>query len=82
MAGLAPTTSVRPNISGLSGFKASVVAGNQHKNDGTQIDSNTMARNLGKSCMDGKNCLSKMNLLKSSNPIGGWSTGGGTKLLG
>ena len=86
MAGLAPTTSVRPNISGLSGFKASVVAGNQHKNDGTQIDSNTTARNygcgLGKSCMDGKNCLSKMNLLKSSNPIGGWSTGGGTKLLG
>ena len=30
MAGLAPTTNVRPNITGLPAYKVSIIAANQH----------------------------------------------------
>lgn len=61
MAGLAPTTNVRSNISGMAGYKVSMAAANQHRNDGTSIASNQAARGagcgLGKSCKDGRNCI-------------------------
>jgi hypothetical protein len=91
MAGLAPTTNVRPNITGIRGYYVTATAGNQFLEGPTGGVASVLAVNttsrgwgcgLGRSCADGKNCLMKMNLYTGSNTIGGFSTGGGTKLLG
>ena len=77
MAGLAPTTNVRPNVTGLPGYKVGIVAANQHDACGNEIASNTDAINngcgLGKystACSDGKNCLIHLNLWNGSNTVG------------
>jgi len=83
MPGLAPTTNVRPNITGLPGYKASIIAANQHNSDGSVITSNTLSMQqgcgLGKSpliaCGDGKKCLTHLNLLMGANTIGSFKTG-------
>jgi hypothetical protein len=66
MAGLAPTSTVRPNITGLPGYKVAAVAANQHRRDGTKIASNTTALNngcgLGKNCSNGEQCLKYLKL--------------------
>tara|TARA_X000000368_G_scaffold369173_1_gene317558 strand:+ start:298 stop:1815 length:1518 start_codon:yes stop_codon:yes gene_type:complete len=66
MAGLAPTSTVRPNITGLSGYKVAAVAANQHRRDGTIIVSNTDALNngcgLGKNSSNGEQCLKYLRL--------------------
>tara|TARA_Y100000741_G_scaffold206308_1_gene157000 strand:+ start:1317 stop:1652 length:336 start_codon:yes stop_codon:yes gene_type:complete len=88
MAGLAPTTNVRPNITGLNGYKVAFTAANQHNNDGTKIASNTTALNNGcglgkygkKACTDGTRCLKHLNLWKGANTIGHFKPGR-TKLL-
>lgn len=91
MAGLAPTTNVRPHITSLPGYKVSLPAANQHKNDGKSIASNTNSIQngcgLGKStynniaCKDGRKCLTYLNLLTGANAIGPFATGR-SKLLG
>ncbi len=88
MAGLAPTTNVRPFISGIPGYKVAVTAANQHNNDGTSINSNTLSMNagcgLGKyktACADGTACLKYLNLYTGANTIGTFATGR-SRLLG
>ena len=85
MAGLAPTSNVRPNITGLPGYKVAVTAANQHNNDGSVINSNTKSLNkgcgLGKSCSDGKRCLTHLNLMNGNNTLGTFRTGR-SRLLG
>ena len=73
MAGLAPTTNVRPHITSLAGYKVAAVAGNQHRNDGTSIAGIQAALNngcgLGKNSMCGENCLKYLRLwTPNSNP--------------
>ncbi len=79
MAGLAPTTNVRPNVTGLAGYKVGITAANQHKNDGSELASNTTAMNegcgLGKRCEDGKKCLKHLNLWTGPNTVGVFQTG-------
>lgn len=85
MAGLAPTTNVRPNVTGLPGYKVGVTAANQHNNDGTAISSNTLSMSagcgLGKRCADGTACLKHLNLFTGANTIGTFATGR-SRLLG
>tara|TARA_B100001175_G_C19363622_1_gene568322 strand:+ start:207 stop:530 length:324 start_codon:yes stop_codon:yes gene_type:complete len=85
MAGLAPTTNVRPNVTGLPGYKVGVTAANQHNNDGTAITSNTLAMTagcgLGKRCADGTACLKHLSLWTGPNTLGFFQTGR-SKLLG
>ena len=85
MPGLAPTTNVRPNITGLHGYKVGVTAANQHNNDGSAIASNTASMNagcgLGKRCADGTACLKHLNLWTGANTVGYFQTGR-SKLLG
>tara|TARA_B100001175_G_scaffold286813_1_gene268797 strand:+ start:1717 stop:2040 length:324 start_codon:yes stop_codon:yes gene_type:complete len=85
MPGLAPTTNVRPNITGLRGYKVGVTAANQHNNDGSAIASNTASMNagcgLGKRCADGTACLKHLNLWTGANTVGYFQTGR-SKLLG
>jgi len=73
MAGLAPTSNVRPHITSLAGYKVAAVAANQHRNDGTSITSNQRALNngcgLGKNSMCGEDCLKYLRLwTPNSNP--------------
>jgi len=91
MAGLAPTTNMRPNITGISAYRVTLTAANmflEGPKGGTAIvwDKNNTYRDYGcgtgTTCAQGKDCLTKMNLMTSANTLGGWSTGGGTKLLG
>ena len=85
MPGLAPTTNVRPNVTGLPGYKVAVTAANQHNNDGSEILSNTASMNagcgLGKRCADGTACLKHLNLFTGANTLGSFQTGR-SKLLG
>ena len=88
MAGLAPTATVRPNVTGLPGYKADKVYANQHNNDGSAIASNTTAISKGcgivnqkDACSNGRTCLTHLNLLNSPNTIGTFKTGR-SKLLG
>ncbi len=88
MPGLAPTTNVRPNVTGLPGYKVAVTAANQHNNDGTAISSNTKSMaagcGLGKykgACAEGTACLKHLNLLTGANTLGSFQTGR-SKLLG
>ena len=73
MAGLAPTSTVRPNITGLAGYKVAVVAANQHRNDGSIIASNTNALNngcgLGKTCSDGEKCLKYLKITYNTTTL-------------
>ncbi|AET73169.1 hypothetical protein PGAG_00280 [Phaeocystis globosa virus 12T] len=91
MAGLAPTANVRPNITGTPGYYVTATAGNMFLEGpsggvATAMTKNTTYRSwgcgLGGTCAEGKECLTKMKLMTSANSLGGWSTGGGTKLLG
>ena len=90
MAGLAPTTNVRPNITGIAGYYVTATAGNQFLEGPAGGKSSVWAKNTkyrewgcgGMTCADGKQCLTKLNLYTGSNMIGGFRTGGGTKLLG
>ena len=91
MPGLAPTTGVRPWITGLNGYKYTRVAAN-----GTlwptgatltkDVASLGKGCGLGKkgavACNDGRNCLKHLNLYSGSNNLGYFKTGGRTKLLG
>ncbi len=85
MPGLAPTTNVRPNVTGLPGYKVGITAANQHNNDGSAIASNTAAMafgcGLGKRCADGTSCLKGLNLWTGANTLGYFQTGR-SKLLG
>ena len=88
MAGLAPTATVRPSISGIHGYKVSRVAANENKN-GIDLPRSTLAKasgcGLGKSgsvaCADGKSCLMHLNLWSGANTLGYFQTGR-TRLLG
>jgi hypothetical protein len=91
MAGLAPTTNVRPNITGKPGYHVTATAANQFLEGPAGGVAGVLAVNttsigwgcgLGRSCADGKKCLMKMNLYIGSNTIGGFTTGGGSRLLG
>lgn len=91
MAGLAPTTNVRPNITGINGYGVSATAANQFLEGPAGGVAITIALNtthnmwgcgLGKSCADGTACLKRLNLFTGANTLSGFSTGGGTKLLG
>ena len=64
MAGLAPTAAVRPNITGLPGYKYTRSAAN-----GTNVDGSTLAQSVsdkaggcgfGRSCVDGKKCVATL----------------------
>ena len=85
MAGLAPTTNVRPNVTSLPGYKVGITAANQHNRDGSVITSNTtslgMGCGLGKTCSDGTRCLSHLKLMNGNNTIGTFKTGS-SRLLG
>ena len=93
MAGLAPTANVRPNVTGLPGYKVTLTAGNQHLEGppggyGKTLDKNTTYRNWGcglglysTACADGEKCLKNLNLFTNANTIGTFATGR-TKLLG
>ena len=69
MPGLAPTTNVRPNVTGLPGYKVASVAANEHWYNGMAIASNTASMTagcgLGKygpiACSDGRACLKHLN---------------------
>ena len=93
MAGLAPTTNMRPNITGIAAYGVTLTAANMFLEGpkGGAASSGGWQKNniyrgwgcgLGGTCAQGKECLTKMNLMTSANSLGGWSTGGGTKLLG
>lgn len=84
MAGLAPTTGVRPNVTGLPGYKYySVAANGVNWLDGTSI--NVSARNagcgLGNGVEDGRSCLKYLNLYNGVNSVQYFKTGR-SKLLG
>lgn len=76
MAGLAPTTNVRPNVTGLNGYKYNSIAangvnwytGNALAKD---VTSKTKGCGLGKNgkvaCDDGKRCLKHLDLWKGTN---------------
>ena len=93
LPGLAPTTNVRPNVTGLPGYKVMSVAANQHKEGPAGYWSLTLASNtsamtngcgLGKykgACADGTACLRYLNLYKGSDTLGTFYTGR-SKLLG
>ena len=90
MPGLAPTTGVRPWITGINGYKYTRVAANGTLwSDGTTLtkDSTSLTHGcgLGKkgsiACSDGKNCLKHLNLYSGSNNLGFFKTGGRSKLL-
>lgn len=93
MAGLAPTTNVRPFITGIPGYKVGVTAANQNLEGpaggvGLVLPSNTTSRNQGcglglysTACDDGTRCLKHLNLFTSANTIGTFATGR-SKLLG
>ena len=88
MAGLPPTTNVRPNVTGLAGYKVGLTAGNQHYNrkigGSLKIPANGTSRDagcgLGKSCADGAACLKYLNLWTGPNTLGSFHTGR-TRLL-
>lgn len=94
MAGLAPTTNVRPFITGIPGYKVTLTAGNQHLEGpaggvATVLAANTTYRMWGcglglnqtLACPEGTKCLNNLNLFTGSNTIGTFMTGR-SKLLG
>jgi|TARA_Y100000385_G_scaffold20520_1_gene20270 hypothetical protein len=92
MAGLAPTTNVRPNVTGLPGYKVTLTAGNQHLEGpaggvATTLAQNTTYRRWGcglgiqNACPEGTKCLKNLNLFTGSNTIGTFATGR-SRLLG
>ena len=85
MPGLAPTTNVRPNVTGLPGYKVASVAANEHWYNGMAIASNTTSMaagcGLGKRCAEGSACLKHLNLWTGANTLGYFQTGR-SKLLG
>ena len=92
MAGLAPTTNVRPFITGIPGYKVTLTAGNQHLEGpsggyGVTLAKNTTYRMWGcglgiqNACPEGEQCLKNLKLFTGSNTIGTFMTGR-SKLLG
>ena len=87
MAGLAPTTNVRPNVTGLNGYKVGPVASNQFREGpkggvASVLASNTANRSLGcglglgkGACAKGSACLKGLNLWTGSNTLGYFQTG-------
>ena len=59
MAGLAPTTNVRPNVTSLPGYKYSI----------TLNDVNNLSKGCGsnKGCDNGRKCLKALGLYKGVN---------------
>lgn len=84
MAGLAPTATVRPNITGLNGYKYNSVAANG-VNWQTGASLNVDARNagcgLGNSAEDGRKCLKFLNLYDGVNTVQYYKAGR-SKILG
>ena len=65
MAGLAPTTNVRPHITGLHGYKyLSVAANGVNWITGAHLDKAKFDAGCGlsKNCNDGKKCLKHLNM--------------------
>ena len=94
MAGLAPTTNVRPNVTGMPGYKVTLTAGNQFLEGPAggvagPLPDNTTYRMWGcglglngqSACSNGEKCLKNLNLYSGSNTIGTFATGR-SKLLG
>ena len=88
MAGLAPTTNVRPNVTGLNGYKVGPVASNQFREGpkggvASVLASNTANQTLGcglgfygsLACTNGTACLKGLNLWTGSNTLGYFQTG-------
>ena len=84
MAGLAPTTGVRPNVTGLPGYKYYSIAANG-VNWQTGVSLNGDARNagcgLGNRPNDGRDCLKFLGLYQGVNQLQYFKTGR-SKLLG
>lgn len=84
MPGLAPTTNVRPNITGLHGYKYYSISANG-VNWQTGASLNVDARNagcgLGNGPADGTRCLKFLNLFDGVNSVQYYKTGR-SKLLG
>lgn len=83
MAGLAPTTNVRPNVTGLPGYKYTATAANGvNWITGVSLNSAAYAAGcgLGKSGADGEKCLRFLGIT-GTNQLGYFKTGGQTKLL-
>lgn len=72
MAGLAPTTNVRPNVTGLAGYKAAKVAANMFvwpTNNFLSTNELQEGCGLGKkgsvACADGKKCVEHIGYVKN-----------------
>ena len=68
MAGLAPTTNVRPNVSGLPGYKFTRAAANGINWQTGSFLSQTEKDNgcgLGRNCDHGKNCVKQIGFSKT-----------------
>lgn len=85
MAGLAPTATVRPHITGLPGYKALKVAANGQNKDGKI---STTAKNAfvkgcglgrGDPCVNGKNCLKHLGY---ADVMFYYQTGGQNRVTG
>ena len=72
MPGLAPTTNVRPNITGMPGYKFTYVGANGvNWSSGAALASADVlsACGLGKPCANGTACLKILNLWKGANQL-------------
>ncbi len=72
MPGLAPTTNVRPNITGMPGYKfMSVAANGVNWSNGAALNATSMGAGcgLGKNCAYGTACLKHLNLWKGANQL-------------
>ena len=70
MAGLAPTTNVRPSVTGLPGYKYTRSAANGvNWLDGSVLGQSTTDKaagcGLGKNCTSGKSCVKSLGLSKT-----------------
>ena len=78
MPGLAPTTNVRPNISGAPGYKYSAIAANGlNWSSGEALNATAWLNGcgFGRSCADGSKCLKFLGLWNGphirTDPVGG-----------
>ena len=72
MPGLAPTTNVRPNITGMPGYKfMSVAANGVNWSTGAGLSSAAERKvcGLGKPCASGTACLKLLNLYNGPNQL-------------
>ena len=72
MPGLAPTTNVRPNITGMPGYKFMSVAANGvdwSTGDALNATSRTNGCGLGRTCANGTACLKFLNLWTGANQL-------------